>query len=235
MGTRKREKMKIILKPMGVVIVVAMILLLAFLVIRPVFDSSAPTEPTASPAPIPATPVSTPAGTATAERGHAIFRDAAENGWQTEGWTWAKEVAWDESKTVRSGKTAIRVRFNGFEGLKFHHEPLDMRPFNRISFYIHGGGTGGQLVQVGAVCSEKPCSDKGGIRLDPLPAGKWVAVTIPLEELDLAGKPDMSAFWIQGNTDKLQPALYVDEVRLLKPDEPAPQGVSIGRSRLAGN
>lgn len=242
--------MKIVLKPLGALILALTILLLAYLSLRPNADPAAtgltPTPSSATPAagatptgeaaPIAgSTPMPLSTDNATREQEHAIFRDVAENGWVTESWTWAKDVSWDETKTVYAGKTAIRVRFNGYEGLKFHHDPLDMRPFNRISFYINGGPSGGQLVQIGAACSEKPCSNKGGVRLEPLPAGKWVAVTIPLEELELAGKPDVSAFWIQGSRNGLQEPVYVDEVRLLKPDEPAPQGVSIGRSHQAGN
>jgi hypothetical protein len=168
-----------------------------------------------------------PAAAASPARGHAIYRDGLENAWQAQGWTWAKDVVYDDTAHPHSGRTAIKVRFQGYDGLKFHHDPLDTRPFDRITFWAYGGPEGGQRVQLGGVCSEKE-NTGAGVALEPLPAGRWVSVTVPLAKLGLAGKPDMTAFWIQGASDKPQTPLWVDEVRLLLPGESAPAGPALG-------
>jgi hypothetical protein len=124
---------------------------------------------------------------------------------------------------------AIRVSYTGFDGVKFHHAPFNTRPFDRITFYANGGETGGQKIAVGAACSEKNVANS--TPLAPLPAKKWVSVTIPLSKIGLADRPDMTSFWIQGHSDKPQPAVFIDEVRLLKRGEPAPSGASLALSK----
>ena len=125
----------------------------------------------------------------------------------------------------RSGTKAIRVRFASFDGVKFHHAPFNTAPYDRITFYVNGGDKGGQHTAVGAACSEKNVANQ--VKLEPLPAKKWVSVTLPLTRINLANRPDMTSFWIQGDSSKPQESLYIDEVRLLKPGEPGPDGGKI--------
>ncbi|MBC8101304.1 MAG: hypothetical protein H7Z41_01775 [Cytophagales bacterium] len=231
--------MKIVIKPLGAVVLLGAILLLAVLAFRgkPWSDLAVATAPVVVSNTTPGTAVaSSLAGAPSADapslpriasssgpiRGHSIYRDGVENGWETQGWTWAKEVVFDDSTLVRSGSKAIKVQYQAYDGVKFHHAPLNTTSFNRISFYINGGTRGGQRIAVGAACSEKNVAD--GVRFAALPAGKWVAVTIPLSKISLADRPDMTSFWIQGSSDKPQPAVFLDEVRLLRPSEPAPSG-----------
>ncbi|MES2461901.1 MAG: hypothetical protein V4671_15055 [Armatimonadota bacterium] len=230
--------MKIIIKPLGAAFLLIAIGVLAVLAFRGAStpgpeSASAPvvvsntTPDTAAAAPssgsLPGPSASSPSNQSV--RGHSIYRDGVENGWEAVGWTWAKDVSYDDTTRPRSGTRAIRVRYTNFDGVKFHHAPLNTSPFDRISFYINGGETGGQKIAVGAACSEKNVSD--GTSLAPLPPKKWVAVTIPLDKISLAKRPDMTSFWIQGSSDKPQPTVYIDEVRLLKSGEPAPSGESL--------
>lgn len=220
--------MKIILKPLGALFLCGAIVVLAILAFRSgsgnrPTDSAPVSAVSASPSP---SLTNTVAVAATeGARGHAIYRDEAENGWTTKGWTWAKKVVFDNTDTVHSRKNAIKVEYQSYDGVKFHHAPLDTTPFDRISFYINGGPEGGQKIAVGAARAEKNVAET--IMFKPLPAGKWVAVTIPLTTLGLSHQPDMTSFWINGTTGKPQKALYIDEVRLLLPSEPAPSGPAL--------
>ena len=82
---------------------------------------------------------------------------------------------------------------------------------------------------MGAACSEKNVAD--GVKLLALPAKKWVAVTLPLAQIGLAERADMTSFWIQGSSSKPQKDIYIDEVRLLKPGEPGPSGEKLALAR----
>lgn len=233
--------MRIVIKPLGAFLLVGVVAVLAVLIIRNLTNGktarqgksvlpvavpslgakvvSAKTSPSAA---VPATPGPPAMRSA---RGHAIYRDAQENGWQAEGWSWVKEYSIKDKTFVRSGSHSIRVRYSGYDGLKFHHDvPLDTTAFDRITFYAHGGKEGGQHLWVAGTSSEETNDvGLGGVVLDPLPAGEWVAVTVPLKELGLI-KPQMTSFWIQGGSGDPQPPVYIDEVRLLLPSEPAPSG-----------
>lgn len=233
--------MKIIIKPLGLIVLLCAILLLSVLAFRGRAGHNAAQEMSSIPPVIVAnttprsgsiaspsailTPPASDSLAPAAVRGQSIYRDGMENGWETVRWTWAKDVTFDDTTRPRSGTKAIRVHYSGFDGVKFHHAPLNTRPFDRISFYVNGGDTGGQRIAVGAACAEKNVAN--GVKLAALPANKWVAVTIPLRKIALADRPDMTSFWIQGNSSKPQNDLYIDEVRLLKPGEPGPSGPSL--------
>ncbi len=228
--------MNIVIKPLGAAFLFIAITVLAVLAFRnsssTVSSSSGPPVVVSDTTPNRSEFTPAPAdddSSAIAFRGISIYRDRIENGWETAGWTWAKDVNYNDTTRPRSGKKAIRVRFTGFDGVKFHHAPLNTRPFDRISFYVNGGETGGQKIAVGAACSEKNVSN--GIPLSALPSNKWVAVTIPLAKIGVSNRPDMTSFWIQGGSSKPQPAVFIDEVRLLKPGEPGPIGEPLALSK----
>lgn len=169
--------MKIIIKPLGAIVLLGAILLLAILAYRGQ-NRSASTKDMSSPAAISSTspdtapegitapsvspsPVASPASfaTATAARGQSIYRDGVENGWVSLGWNWAKDVDLADKSRPRSGTRAIRVRYESFDGVKFHHAPLNTAPYDRISFYVNGGDKGSQHIGIGAARSEKSVAD----------------------------------------------------------------------------
>jgi hypothetical protein len=240
--------MRIIIKPLGAIVLCCAIAVLTLLTLRagwkeknetanavatPAATAAAPATPTVSQpvvplASIPGVTAATPTPPPTpnfAIRGHAIYRDGIENGWQTKGWTWAKDVDFANTNTVRSGSMAIRVAFGPWEGVKFYHPPLATQSFNRITLYLNGGPTGGQRLSIGGTTSDT--DGTGFAHLAPLPANQWVPVTLSLHEIGLADRPDMTSFWVKSDAGKAQESVYIDEVRLLKPDEPAPDGATL--------
>jgi len=226
--------MRITLKPWSAAALVVAILVLAALAFLGIgqrervsqirasaVDSPSPT-PSAAVAPAPEQPASTtsqapaPADT----RGHSIYRHGLENGWMN--WSWAKEVDFASHGQKHSGDVSIQAIFQNFDGVKFHHAPLDGRSFDRFSFLIHGGPQGGQALQVAGAFGTDDKASPQGVHLPPLPANRWSAVVVPLKALGIADRPDITAIWIQGDSDKKQAPVYIDEVRLLRPNEPNP-------------
>ena len=191
--------MKIIIKPIGAVLLGTGIVVLATLALR----SNVP--------PAPSLVISEPAPTAKSagaigDKTAVIYRDGFENGWNAQGWSWVKDAAYDDRKhTHGNGGTAIRAHLVGYEGVKFHHTPLNVTKYDRFSFFVNGGETGGQKLQVGGE-SDDPKGGKAvpgvGVHLSALPPKQWVAVTVPLRDLKLDNHPGVSSFWVQGDTDK---------------------------------
>jgi serine/threonine protein kinase len=88
---------------------------------------------------------------------------------------------------------------------------LDTRPYQALSFWIHGGDAGGQALEVQAVRTGGP---QAGRRLAPLPAGRWLSVTIPLDALGAARVPDLVGIRFSNVSRGPLPIFYVDDLSL---------------------
>jgi hypothetical protein len=88
-----------------------------------------------------------------------------------------------------------------------------------VSFWIHGGTTAGQKLQLQALLSGA-AQTAVSIR----PTNGWQEVTVTLAALGVANKPDLDGFWIQDSSGTTQPAFYVDDVRLIAGAPPPPPG-----------
>jgi hypothetical protein len=139
-----------------------------------------------------------------------IYTDNLANGFQN--WSWAT-VNLGNTSPVHSGTCSISVTDGGNDqALAFEHAQFNTTPYTNLSFWINGGSSGGQRVQVAGLLDG---TNQGAYPLSALPTNKWQQVTIPLSTLHVAGKPNCTGFWIQGNNNGLaQPSFYVDDVQL---------------------
>jgi len=140
-------------------------------------------------------------------------------------WSWAT-VNLGATEFVHSGTKSIGVTTGGWTALYLHHAPLDTTMLNGLSFWIHGGTTGGQLLQVQALRN-------GGshlvVQLPPL-AASWQKVTISLAQLGVEGVQDLDGFWIQSRTSASQPTFYVDDIQWDGKPIPDPISVNVNTS-----
>lgn len=136
-----------------------------------------------------------------------VFDDALVNSWQN--WSWAS-VSFANNNPVHSGSTSISVHeVAAFDGFYAHHANLDSSLYKTLSFWIHGGASGGQQLQVYATGSG---SGFGSYSLPPLPANTWTQVVIPLSYLNMAGRGDFDGFVIQGRVNFAQATYYLDDI-----------------------
>jgi hypothetical protein len=162
--------------------------------------------------------------------GLPIFFDRLTEGWDQLGW--AKSLVWDASDAprgeIRGGtvpKRTIRVRFDHYDGILLHHEPLDVSSYDRFAFRAHGGARGGQKLRVFAKLSQFPRRD---VILDPLPAGTWATIAVPLATMGVEGKPDLTDLCIQDDSGRYkQEPVWIFDIRLLAPEEALPPGVPV--------
>ena len=119
---------------------------------------------------------------------------------------------------VHGGTRSISVSPSGAnQAISFHHTDINTTYYTNFSFWIHGGTSGGQLLQVDAELSGV---GQGSYALPvALTANTWQQFTIPLSTLGVADKPNLSRINIQTRPGPLG-TFYVDDVQL--GSKPAP-------------
>src|SRR5262249_32153806 len=144
------------------------------------------------------------APSASAQSDQAIYTDALVSGWQN--WSWAV-VNLANASPVHSGTRSASVSADAWEAIYLHHDAFDTSGYTDLVFWIHGGPTGGQLLQVQAQLNG---AAQSAVTLAPLPANAWQKITISLASLGVANKPNMDGFWIQDRSGTTQPTFYFD-------------------------
>jgi hypothetical protein len=145
-----------------------------------------------------------------------VYDDTLENGWQN--WGWAT-LNYTSTSPVHSGSDSISITLSSaWAGIQIWHPDQDSTPYSSISFWLNGGSSGGQRLQVYGLV------DLGGTnnfatspryQLAPLPANAWQQYTVPLSALDVANAANFTGFVIQDALGETQPIFYADDISLL--------------------
>ncbi|HMQ33715.1 MAG TPA: hypothetical protein PKD53_23485, partial [Chloroflexaceae bacterium] len=141
--------------------------------------TSAPTQPTSvPPQPTAAPPAPTPPSASGAET--MIYADALAPGWQN--WSWGSSINLNSGTVVREGTRAIQVtHLAPWAALRLHAErPLLTAGHKTLRFWLHGGATGGQALQLYV---ETGIAMSLQVRLPAPEANRWTLVEVPLARL----------------------------------------------------
>ena len=145
-----------------------------------------------------------------------VYEDALGAGWNN--WSWAT-VNLAATSPARRGTNAIAVTAGSYQAAYFNCATLDATGFTAIAFWIHGGSSGGQSLQLSALRS---AGAQAAVNLAAPVAGAWTRVVVPLSDLGVAGVPDFTGFWIQNRTGSTLPVFYLDDLTLVgEADAPA--------------
>jgi len=154
-----------------------------------------------------------------AQADQSVYTDALVNGWQD--WSWAT-VNFSNPQPVQSGTDSISVGAGPYQALYLHHDPFDSSLYTNLVFWIDGGSTGGQLLQVQATLNGTAPTI---VTLPPLAADTWQQITIPLSSLGVQNQPNLDGFWIQDRSGTTQPTFFVDTISFTA--QPAPSVVNV--------
>ncbi|HLX94461.1 MAG TPA: alpha-L-arabinofuranosidase [Verrucomicrobiae bacterium] len=151
-----------------------------------------------------------------AQNNLSIYTDNLVNGFQN--WSGAT-VNLTNTSPVHSGTYAIGVTDGGnSQALVFEHPDFNTSLYTYLSFWINGGSSGGQKVQVSGLLDG---TSQSTYSLGALPANTWQQVNILLASLGVGRKPNCTGFEIQGNNGgAAQPTFYVDDVQLVAASAP---------------
>src|SRR5262245_8524416 len=176
-------------------------------------------------------------GTAFAAVDQTIYDEVLAPGWQN--WSWAS-VDLASTAQANTGTVSAAVTSTPYAAFYLRYwtpDPqvaLDTNGYLNISFYIHGGATGGQTLQIQAIVGD---TAQAAVRVTTPTAGSWQKVTVPLSALGADNHTNVNGFWIQevGGVDA--PTYYVDTIVLesgVPPEPPPPvNGMAIYQEGLA--
>lgn len=157
-----------------------------------------------------------------------VYADSLVNGFQDWGWS-TRDYA--NTAPVHSGTKSISVTFSGaWQGLQIYHPDINSSGFASLSFWIHGGASGGQRLQVYGllhVGSSANAVQGANYSLGTLAANRWQQFNIPLASLGVANKPNFTGFVIQDRAGTAQPTFYVDDIQLIGAPVPALTHVTV--------
>lgn len=145
-----------------------------------------------------------------------IYADSLQNGWANFSFA-ANNFA--NTTPVHSGSNSISVTANPYEAGAFGHNPLNTSPYTAVSFWVHGGTNGGQLLQVYANITTNYTA-LPGVNLAALPAGTWQQITLPLASLGIERVPSLTQLNIKNNAAGPAVTFYIDDVRLISDTTP---------------
>ncbi len=168
----------------------------------------------------------TQARPAVAQSNQTVYDDALRNGWQN--WSWAATNLSNTSPR-HSGAASIGVSAAAWQALYLHHDAFDTSIYTSLTFWIHGGTSGGQQLQVQALLNG---TAQPAVTLVALPANTWQQVTLSMSTLGVANKPNMDGFWIQDRTGTIQPTFYVDDIQLIAAGPPATVHLSVNAATI---
>jgi hypothetical protein len=150
------------------------------------------------------------AGRALAQSDQFIYTDSLQPGWDD--WSWSATRNFASTGTTHSGSAAISVAITASYGaLSLHHNDLDTSSYTNLTFWVHGGSSGGQLLQMYAELSS------GGlpsIALPPLVANTWQQLSFSLAALGVANQPNFSRFSLQDRSGAGAATFYLDDIKL---------------------
>ena len=151
-----------------------------------------------------------------------LYTDSLQNGWVSYSWA---TVNFSATSPVHSGSDAISVQSGAYQALYLHHAAQSSTAFTSLTFWINGGPTGGQRLQVQATLGG---NSQPAYALTAPKANTWTQVTIPLSALGAAGQSNFDGVWIQDASGQSSvPVYYVDDVSLISGSPPPGPGTTI--------
>lgn len=157
-----------------------------------------------------------------------IYDDSLENGWQN--WGWAG-INYANTSPVHTGSDSVSVAITSpWQGIQIWHADQDSTAYSSINFWLNGGASGGQRLQVYGLL------DVGGTnnfapspryQLPPLPANGWQRYSVPLSQLGVSDQANFTGFVIQDELGAAQPTFYVDDISLVAATNTASAGTDV--------
>jgi hypothetical protein len=158
---------------------------------------------------------------ASAQANLPIYAGHPVNGFQNYSWATVNFAA-----TYGGSNCVSVINQTNYQAVYFGHAVFPAAAYGSLDFWINGGPTGGQAVQVGDPLAGTQYS------LGQLHTNVWQHFTVPLSALGAGNSTNCSGFWIQGVSNDPQPVFYVCGMQLLATPAPATVHLNVNAARV---
>jgi alpha-L-arabinofuranosidase len=153
-----------------------------------------------------------------------IYAGYPVNGFQNYSWATVNFA------TTYGGSNCVSVINSGnYQAVYFGHADFPTAPYRALDFWINGGPSGGQALQVAGPTNSSPPVQYS---LGTLQTNVWQHFTIPLSALGIPNATNCSGFWIQGSVSGAEPVFYVSGVQLLAAPAPATVHLNVNAANV---
>ena len=153
-----------------------------------------------------------------------IYADSLVNGWQDGSYNVILNFA--NTSPVHSGSDSISVTItNAYGGIQLNHSRMTNTAYASISFWLNGGDSGGQQLQMYGNLSTGAQSAR--YHLAAPSAGTWQPYTVSLSALGVANATNFTGFAIQDSAGSTESTFYLDDIQLDAVPPPAVMHLSI--------
>jgi hypothetical protein len=155
-----------------------------------------------------------------------VYSEMLNNGWAN--WGYGSILNLTNSAPVHSGSNSISATLPAWSKIWFVHDPVDTSLYTNFTFWVNGGTSGGQHLQVAASTNG---IDGTWINIGPLATNSWQQITVSLAALGVANQTNLNYLWINNWSGTAQPVFYVDDVTLTAKPPPPTIHVSVNAAQ----
>ncbi len=142
-----------------------------------------------------------------------IYIDSLTNGWSDGSYNVTLNYATTSPSPVHSGSDSISVTItSAYGGIGLNHPGMTNSAFASISFWLNGGASGGQQLQMYGILGTTVQSAR--YYLAAPAANKWAQYTVSLSALGVANATNFTGFVIQDSANSTEPTFYLDDIEL---------------------
>jgi hypothetical protein len=143
-----------------------------------------------------------------------IYSDSLTNGWLD--YSYNVTENYQNTSPVHSGVYSIAETINSaYGGIQLYHSPFTNTAYDSVSFWINGGASGGQQLQMYGNLGTGPTAQGPRFHLNTLAANTWQQYTVPLSVLGVGNVTNFSGFAIQDAIGSAEPTFYLDDIQLV--------------------
>jgi hypothetical protein len=155
-----------------------------------------------------------------ADTSTVVYADSLVEGWRDFSWG---TIALENPSPVHGGSSSIKVDLEGYTGVYLYYPGFFPDGYNFIRFFIHGGATGGQQLNLYLKFNDNGTYVEGTRFRIPAPsANQWHEVLVPFSSLGTNDLP-ITGIIIQDVSGSTLPTFYIDDIALISdahPDAP---------------
>ncbi len=168
------------------------------------------------------------AGPVVGQTNQWVYADALTNGWSNGSYSITLNYA--NPAPVHSGSYSISATITAaYGGIVLNHAKMADTNFASISFWLNGGTSGGQRLQMYASLSTGNQSARYALSA-PI-ANTWQLYTVPLSALGVANVTNFTGFAIQDSAGSAEATFYLDDIQLVSSAVPTLVHVNINAAQ----